>query len=108
MCFVIVGECTVKWILLRRKFYRDIITSTGRVRIIETAVVSGPLFIPRTCVIRDEIMSAWLFADPKDGGYNICFPWIRPRTPRVRRFAFGGFIFVGDRLDLSEGRIKSD
>src|SRR5262245_24162750 len=81
MCFVIVGQCAVKWILLRRKFYRDIITSTGRIRIIETAVAFSPLFIPCTCAIWDEIISTRLFTDPKDCRYDVCFPRERPRRP---------------------------
>ena len=75
-CFVIIGKCAVKWVLLRYEFYRDIITPTGRIWVVKTTVVFGPLFVPGTCAIRDEIISTWLFADPKEGCYDICFPRI--------------------------------
>src|SRR6476660_9289940 len=74
MCFVVVGECAVKWVLLRNEFYRDVITPMGRIWIVKTTVVFGPLFVPGTCAIRDEIISTCLFADPKDCCYDICFP----------------------------------
>ena len=59
MCFVIVGKCAVKWVLLRYEFYRDMITPMGRIWIVKTSVVFGPLFVPGTCAIRDEIISTW-------------------------------------------------
>ena len=55
----------------------------GGVWIVKTTVVFGPLFVPRTGAIRDEIISTWLFADPKDCCYDICFP----RKPRAGREA---------------------
>ena len=109
MCFVVVRQCAVKWVLLRSKFYRDIILSTSRIGIIETAVAFGPLFIPRTCVIRDEVMSTWLFADPKNRSYNICFPRIRPCTKRAGRFPDDRFVLFRNRFRLSsDGAIKRD
>ena len=109
MCFIVVRECAVKRVLLRCKFYRDVIAPMGRIRIIETAVAFGPLFIPRTCVIGDEVMSTWLFADPKDRGYNICFPRIRPCTKRAGRFSDDRFALLRNRFRLSsDGAIKRD
>ena len=99
---------SVKWVLLRCKSYRDMITPMGRIRIIETAVVFGPLFVSGTCTIRDEIISSWLFADPKDCCYDICFPRKRPRASRGGRFS-DGLVCFGDRFDLTrKGRIKRD
>jgi hypothetical protein len=63
------------------------------------------LFVPGACAIRDEIISTWLFADPKNCRYDICFPRIRPRG---RRFSEAGLVLSTDRFDLSEGRIKRD
>ena len=80
--FVVVGECAVKRVLPRCKFYRDIITPMGRIWVIKTAVVFCPSFVPGTCAIRDKIISTGLFADPKDCCYNTCFPRIPPRGPR--------------------------
>ena len=65
MCFVILRECAVKRVLAWCKFYRDIITPSSRIWVVKTAVVFGPLFVPGTCVIRDEIISTWPFADQK-------------------------------------------
>ena len=93
MCFVVVGECAVKWVLLRCKFYRDIITPMGRIWVIKTAVAFCPLFVPGTCAIRDEIISTWLFADPKDRCHDVCFPWIRLRGREVDDFLMRGLSF---------------
>ena len=59
-CFVVVGKCAVKWVLLWYEFYRDIITPMGGIWIVKTTVVFGPLFVPGTCAIRGEIISTWL------------------------------------------------
>jgi hypothetical protein len=81
----------------------------GGIWIVKTAVVFGPLFVPRTCAIRDEIVSTWLFADPKDGCYDICFPWKRPRRPRGRRFSDAGLVLFSARFNLaSKSRIYCD
>src|SRR5215467_11684872 len=93
MRLVVVRKCAVKWVLLRRKFYRNVLTPMGRIRIIKTAVAFYPLFVPRTCAIRDEIVSAWRFPDPKECRYNICFPRVLPRRPRGGRFFDERLIF---------------
>jgi hypothetical protein len=108
MCFVIVGECTVKWILPRCEFYGQTTAPISRIRIIKTAIAFCPLFVPCTCAIRDEIIATRLLANPKNSCYDLCFPRIWPRTPRRGRCSDEGFIFVGDRFDLSEGRIDGD
>ena len=102
MCFIIVRKCAVKWVLLRHKFDRNIITPIGRIWIVKTSVAFCPLFVPRTCAIRDEIISTWLFADPKDCCYDICFPRKRLRPPRGGRFSDEDFIFLVDRLELEQ------
>ena len=107
MCFVIVRERAIKWVLSRCKSYRDIIAPIARIRVVETAVVFCPLFVPRTCAIWDKIVSAWLFADPKDCGYDLSFPRILARRPRGGSFSDEGFVFVSDGFDLSsKGWIK--
>jgi hypothetical protein len=109
MCFVVVGECAIKWILPRCKFYRNIITPMGRIRVIETTVAFCPLLVPSTCAIRDQIMATWLFADPKDCCYDACFSRIPPRRSRGGRFSGEGFVFFSDRFDLSSSsRINCD
>ncbi len=104
MCFVVVGACAVKWVLPRCKFYRDIITPMGRIWVIKTAVVFCPSFVPGTCTIRDEIISTWPFADPKDCCYNTCFPRMPSRRPTGGRFSDQGLVFFSDRFDLSSKR----
>jgi len=109
MCFIVVGECAVKWVLLRCKFYRDIITPMGRIWVIKTAVVFCPSFVPGTCAIRDEIISTWLFADPKDCCNDTCFPWIPLPRPGGGRFSDEGLAFFSDGFGLSrKGRIICD
>ncbi len=93
MRFVVVGECAVKWVLPRCKFYRDIITPMGRIWVIKTAVVFRPSFVPGICAIRDEIISARLFADPKDCCNDTCFPWIPLRRPEADDFLIRGLSF---------------
>ncbi len=50
MCFVIVRERAIKWVLSRCKSHRDIIAPIARIRVVETAVVFCPLFVPRTWI----------------------------------------------------------
>src|SRR5262249_237193 len=107
MCFVVVRERAIKWVLSRCKFYRDIIAPFARIRIIEAAVVFCPLFVHRTCAFWEQIVPAWLFADPKDSGYDISFPRILARRPRGRSFSDERFVFVSGCFDLSsKGWIK--
>ena len=109
VCFVVVRKCTVKWVLPRRKFYRNATTPMSRIRVVKTSVAFCPLFVPRACVIRDEIVSTWRFADPEESCYNICFPWVRRCNPRGGRFSDKRLVFFRDRLALRrKGRIKCD
>ena len=81
----------------------------GGIWVVKTTVVFGPLFVPGTCAIRDEIISTWLFADPKNGCYDICLPWKRPRRPRGRRFSDAGLVLFSTRFNLaSKARIYYD
>src|SRR6516225_7045862 len=109
MCFVIVRERAIKRVLPGCKFYRNIMTSMGRVRVIKTAVAFVPFFVPRAGPIWDEIMSTWLFADPKDCRHDICFPRIQPNTRRDGRFFDDGLVFSSYRFALCrKGRISCD
>src|SRR5206468_3509311 len=47
-CFVIVWEGAVKRILSRRKFHWNVIAPVRGIRIVKTAVIPGPIFVPRT------------------------------------------------------------
>jgi len=101
MCLVVVRKCAVKWVLPRSKFYWNVTTPMSRIRIVKTAIAFCPLFVPRACAIRDEIVSAWRFADPEDCCYNIYFPWVPLRNPRGGRFSDERLVFFRDRLALS-------
>ena len=106
-CFVVVRERAIKWVLPRSKFYGDIIAPIARIRVVKTAVAFCPLFVPRTCTIRDKIVTGWLFTDPKNCGHDICFPRILARRPSGGGFSDQGFAFVSDGLDLrSKGWIS--
>jgi hypothetical protein len=81
----------------------------GGIRIIETAVAFCPLFVPRARAIRNQIVSTWLLANPKDRGYDICFPRIKPSTRRDGRVSDDWLILSNKRFSLSsENRIKPD
>ena len=109
VCFVIVGECTVKWILPRCEFYWQTTAPIGRIWIIKTAIALGPLLVPRACMIWDEIISVWRFTDPKECRYNICFPRVPPYTPRGGRSCNDRFVLFNDRFDFNgKRRIKCD
>ena len=109
MCFVVIGQCAVKWVLPRCKLHRDIITPMGRVWVIKTTIVFCPSFVLKSSFILYQIISARSFADPKDCCYDTCFPRIPLRRPTGRRFFDEGLAFFSDRFDLSsKGRIICD
>src|SRR5262245_39102897 len=103
MCLVIVGKCTVKRVLQRGKLYRNIIAAADGIRVVKAAVAFGPLFVPRACTIRDEIISSWLFANPKDCRHDICFP---AKRSGGRRFSDADLILFSARAGLSKRRLK--
>jgi hypothetical protein len=81
----------------------------GRIWVIKPAVVFCPSFVPGTGAIRDEIISTWLFTDPKDCCNDTFFPWIPPRRLRGGRFSDEGNWFFSDRFGWSsKGRILCD
>ena len=84
-CLIVVRKRTIKWVLSRREFYRDVVASVGRIRVVKTAVISCPSFVPGTCAIWDGIISTRPFADPKDSCYDTSFPRIPPCRPRRLR-----------------------
>ena len=75
-CLVAVGERAVERILPGREFYGNIIAPMCGIGIVKAAVAFGPIFVPGTRAIRDWIISARLFTDPKDSCHDISFPWI--------------------------------
>src|SRR5436190_6206929 len=82
-CLVAIWKRAVKWILPGSEFYGNVITPARGIGVIKTTIVFGPIFIPGTRAVRYRIISARLFADPKDSCHNILFP--RITLPRLRR-----------------------
>jgi len=107
MCLVIVRQRAVKRVLPRLKLCRRIITPFGRIGVVKATIIFSPLLIPGTRAIRDEIISARLFADPKNCGHDVRFPRERSRSSSGRRFPDTILTFFGG-LDLSGCRIKRD
>jgi hypothetical protein len=66
------------------------------------------LLVPSTCAIRYKVIPTWFFADPKDGGHDVCFPPKWPRSSRERRSPEEIFIFARDSLHLPEQQVKRD
>ena len=82
-CLVAVRKRAVERILPGREFYGNVIAPARGIGIVKTPVVFGPIFVPGTRPIRDRIISARLFADPKDRCHDVFFPWIM--LSRLRR-----------------------
>src|SRR3954470_10918348 len=92
VCHIVVRQCDVERILPRDERNRDVIPACARVRVIRAAVIRRPVQIPRTLKIRDGIISAGLFADPKDRSDNVRLPRVtldrRPGTGRDQDLRF--------------------
>src|SRR5207249_7496316 len=71
---VVGRESEVEWILPRDKGYWDVIAARARLRVVRPAVIRCPIIIPGAFVVRHRIISAGLFAHPKDGGNDVRFP----------------------------------
>src|SRR5947208_2880079 len=72
--FVVVRERAVKWILSRREVYGSVITAMSGIRIVNPAIIFGPLRVPGAYPIRNWIFWGRFLADPKDRCYNVFFP----------------------------------
>src|SRR5215217_4334477 len=80
---IIVRKRAVKGILSRREFHRNVIAAVSRIRIIDAAVVFGPLRIPTAYAIWNRVLGSRLLANPKDCCYDLFFPrealsWLTP------------------------------
>src|SRR5436190_4337871 len=73
---VVVGQCTIKWILARPEVRWNVTRAVSPIRIIESAVAASPVLVPRTRTIRDRIISTRLLADPENRCHNFLFPRI--------------------------------
>jgi len=89
ICFVIVGQRAVKWVLSWPKLCRSVTAPLSRIWVVKTAVVSRPLLVPRARPIRHRIVSAWSFTDPKNSRNDTCFPRIPPQRSGACRWLSG-------------------
>ena len=66
----------------RREVRGDVTNTVSAIRIIESAVAVGPIFVPRTGTIWNRIVRCRLLADPKNGGHNFLLQRVTFRMPR--------------------------
>src|SRR4051812_44861913 len=71
---VVVGQRTIKWILPRTEFCRNIITAMCRIGIIKPAVTPLPIVVPRTRTVRHGIVPTRLFANPENRRHDVLLP----------------------------------
>src|SRR4026208_1685853 len=73
---IIIGQRTVKRVLLRNKSYRDVIASCTGIRSIGSTVILCPIKVPGTFVVWNRIIATGLFTNPKYRGDDIALPRI--------------------------------
>src|SRR6266478_10124334 len=73
-CFVVVRKRAVKRIQSRREVYGSVITAMSGIRIVNPAIIFGPLRVPGAYPVRNWIFWSRFLADPKDRCYNIFLP----------------------------------
>ena len=71
---VVVRQRTVKWVQLRNKCHRNVISPRAGLGIIISAIIRRPIKVPSTFVIWDGIITSCLFSNPKYRGDNIGLP----------------------------------
>ena len=80
--FVVIGQRAIKRILFRYKIRRNVTSTVGAIRVVESTVIPGPVFVSRTRTIWDRIVPARLLADPENGRHNFLLPLVPFRVPR--------------------------
>src|SRR5207253_7832344 len=79
--FVVIGQSAIKRILCRYEIRRNVTNTVSAIRVVESTVIPGPIFVPRTRTIWDRIVPARLLTDPENGRHNFLLPWIPFRVP---------------------------
>src|SRR5947208_7829298 len=90
--FVVIGQSAIKRILFRYEIRRNVTNTVGAIRVVESTVIPGPIFVPRTRTIWDSIVPAWLLTDSENGRHNFLIPripfrvtgWLLPRRNKYR------------------------
>src|SRR5947207_8662152 len=78
--FVVIGQSAIKRILFRNEIRRNVTNTVGAIRVVESTVIPGPIFVPRTRTIWDRIVPARLLTDPENGRHNFLLPRIPFRS----------------------------
>ena len=73
---VVIRQRDVEGILPRDERNWNVIPARARLRVVRSAVISCPIEVPRTLVVRHRIVSAGLFPHPEDRRHNVHFPGI--------------------------------
>src|SRR5207248_8035820 len=79
--FVVIRQRAIKRILFRYKIRRNVTNTVGAIRVVESTVIPGPVFVPRTRTIWDRIAPARLLADPENGRHNFLLPRVPLHVP---------------------------
>ncbi len=74
MSDVVVRQRTVKWVQLRNKCHRNVISPRARLGIIISAIIRRPIKVPGTFVVWNWIIASGLFSNPKHRGHDIGLP----------------------------------
>jgi hypothetical protein len=94
---IVVGQCTVKGVLLGNKSYWNVIPPCTGIRRIGSTIVLHPTKVPGTSVVGNWVVAPCLFSNPKNSGHDIGLPGItlhrRTRAGRDKNL----------RLDFEQG-----
>jgi len=70
---VIVGQCDVKRIEVRREIHRQ--QAVAALGVVVTAEIFLPVLIPGALVVGSRVVLGRQFAHPEDGGHHVALPW---------------------------------
>jgi hypothetical protein len=73
---IVVGQRTVKGVLLGNKSYWNVIPPSAGIRGIGAAVILRPIKVPGAFVVWNGVVATRLFSDPKNSGHDIGLPRI--------------------------------
>src|SRR4029453_894047 len=73
---IVVGQRTVKGVLLGNKGYWNVIPPCTRIRSIGSTIILHPIKVPGTSVVWNRVVALRLFSDPKNRGHDISLPRI--------------------------------
>jgi len=71
---IIVRQGDIEGVLTRNEILREHIAAHGGIRIVVSAEIFVPVFVPRTLAVRHRIIARRLFAHPENGRDDVEFP----------------------------------